>query len=89
MYAVKVERISGLAENGAKIAHAIHNAVLGSDGIRKIENHCVECPWHNSIFDLRDGSVVHGPATYPEPAYDARMRDGQIEVRLRPAGTGG
>ncbi|MGI8689035.1 MAG: Rieske 2Fe-2S domain-containing protein [Thermomicrobiales bacterium] len=54
-----------------------------------IKNNCVECPWHNSVFDLRDGSVVHGPATFPEPAYDARMRDGQIEVRLRPAGAGG
>ncbi len=54
-----------------------------------IENNCVECPWHNSVFDLRDGSVVHGPATFPEPAYDARMRDGQVELRLRPAGTGG
>ena len=47
---------------------------------------CVECPWHDSVFDLRDGSVVHGPATYAEPAYDVRLRDGQIEVRLRPAG---
>jgi nitrite reductase/ring-hydroxylating ferredoxin subunit/uncharacterized membrane protein len=54
-----------------------------------ITNNCVECPWHNSVFALRDGSVIHGPATYPEPAYDARMRDGQIEVRLRPAGERG
>jgi nitrite reductase/ring-hydroxylating ferredoxin subunit/uncharacterized membrane protein len=54
-----------------------------------IMNNCVECPWHNSVFNLRDGSVVHGPATDPEPAYDARLRDGQIEVRLRPAGERG
>lgn len=49
-----------------------------------IEGECVRCPWHDSVFDLRDGSVVHGPATYPEPAYEARERDGIIEVRLRP-----
>ncbi|MCA1669724.1 MAG: Rieske 2Fe-2S domain-containing protein [Thermomicrobia bacterium] len=55
----------------------------------KITDHCVQCPWHDSVFDLRDGSVVHGPATYPEPAYDARLRDGQVEVRLRPAEAGG
>lgn len=55
----------------------------------QVHDLCVECPWHNSVFDLRDGSVVHGPATHPEPAYDARLRDGQIEVRLRPAGAGG
>ena len=49
-----------------------------------IEDHCVRCPWHDSVFDLRDGSVVHGPATYPEPAYDARERGGKIEVCQRP-----
>jgi nitrite reductase/ring-hydroxylating ferredoxin subunit/uncharacterized membrane protein len=50
---------------------------------------CVQCPWHDSVFDLRDGRVVHGPATYAEPAYDARLRDGQVEVRVRPAGADG
>ena len=39
--------------------------------------------WHDSVFDLRDGSVVHGPATYPEPAFDARLNGGKVEVRLR------
>jgi nitrite reductase/ring-hydroxylating ferredoxin subunit len=48
------------------------------------EDHCVRCPWHDSVFDLRDGSVVHGPATYPEPGFDVRERDGQIELRRRP-----
>jgi nitrite reductase/ring-hydroxylating ferredoxin subunit/uncharacterized membrane protein len=50
---------------------------------------CVQCPWHDSVFDLRDGRVVHGPATHPEPAYDARMHGGHVEVRLSPAGAGG
>lgn len=50
----------------------------------KVQDLCVECPWHHSVFDLRDGSVVHGPATYPQPAHDTRIRDGQIELRLRP-----
>jgi nitrite reductase/ring-hydroxylating ferredoxin subunit/uncharacterized membrane protein len=49
-----------------------------------IEEQCVRCPWHDSVFDLRDGSVVHGPATYPEPSYETRERDGKIEVRRRP-----
>jgi nitrite reductase/ring-hydroxylating ferredoxin subunit/uncharacterized membrane protein len=25
----------------------------------------VICPWHDSVFDLRDGSLIHGPAAYP------------------------
>ncbi|MCB0194273.1 MAG: Rieske 2Fe-2S domain-containing protein [Anaerolineae bacterium] len=41
----------------------------------------VECPWHQSVFNLSDGSVVHGPSTYPLPSFDARIRDGRIEIR--------
>jgi nitrite reductase/ring-hydroxylating ferredoxin subunit/uncharacterized membrane protein len=45
----------------------------------------VECPWHQSRFRLEDGSVARGPATAPQPSYEARVRDGQIELRARPA----
>lgn len=47
----------------------------------KIENDCVECPWHGSVFRLRDGAVVHGPATSPQPRFEAEIRDGRILVR--------
>ena len=43
----------------------------------------VECPWHQSVFRLGDGSVVHGPATAPQAAYDTRVADGKVEVRRR------
>jgi nitrite reductase/ring-hydroxylating ferredoxin subunit/uncharacterized membrane protein len=43
----------------------------------------VTCPWHQSVFRLGDGSVVHGPASVPQAAYDTRIEDGQIEIRLR------
>lgn len=43
----------------------------------------VTCPWHRSVFDLRDGSVVHGPAAVPEPAYEVRTVNGKIEVRAQ------
>jgi len=49
-----------------------------------IDGACVECPWHHSVFDMRDGHVVHGPATLGQPSYQARTRDGKIEVRLNP-----
>jgi nitrite reductase/ring-hydroxylating ferredoxin subunit/uncharacterized membrane protein len=42
---------------------------------------CVICPWHGSTFRLEDGSVVRGPASTPQPAYETRVRDGWIEVR--------
>jgi nitrite reductase/ring-hydroxylating ferredoxin subunit/uncharacterized membrane protein len=43
----------------------------------------ITCPWHSSVFDLRDGALVHGPAAYPQPAWDVRVRDDRIEVRRR------
>jgi nitrite reductase/ring-hydroxylating ferredoxin subunit/uncharacterized membrane protein len=53
----------------------------------KLEGACVECPWHQSVFDLRDGHVVHGPATIPQPRYATRIRNGQIEVQPLPTST--
>jgi len=47
----------------------------------KLEGDVVECPWHGSSFNVRDGSVVDGPATFPQPRFEARVREGQIEVR--------
>lgn len=44
----------------------------------------VTCPWHASEFSLVTGAVVHGPATVPQVAYDARINDGRVEVRARP-----
>lgn len=43
----------------------------------------VRCPWHGSRFSLEDGSVIDGPATHPQPCLEARVREGQVEVRLR------
>jgi len=45
------------------------------------------CPWHQSVFNLRDGSVVHGPATVSLPAYEVKREGGRVLVRLekRPA----
>ena len=49
-----------------------------------LEQGCVVCPWHGSRFRLEDGSLVNGPATFPQPVYETRIQDGTIEVR--PAG---
>jgi nitrite reductase/ring-hydroxylating ferredoxin subunit/uncharacterized membrane protein len=42
---------------------------------------CVTCPWHGSQFALEDGRVINGPATFPQPTSEARIRAGRIEVR--------
>jgi nitrite reductase/ring-hydroxylating ferredoxin subunit/uncharacterized membrane protein len=47
------------------------------------EELCVTCPWHGSRFRLADGAVVRGPATAPQPAFEVRVSDGNVEVRPR------
>jgi nitrite reductase/ring-hydroxylating ferredoxin subunit/uncharacterized membrane protein len=43
---------------------------------------CVICPWHASHFRIRDGGVVHGPATARQPAFESRVSDdGTVQVR--------
>jgi nitrite reductase/ring-hydroxylating ferredoxin subunit/uncharacterized membrane protein len=46
---------------------------------------CVACPWHGSTFAIADGTVVHGPATARQPAFETRVTpDGRVELRARP-----
>lgn len=52
----------------------------------RIADGCVTCPWHGSVFDLADGSVVHGPATSPQPAFATRFLAGRLQVQLPGAG---
>jgi nitrite reductase/ring-hydroxylating ferredoxin subunit/uncharacterized membrane protein len=44
---------------------------------------CVECPWHGSVFRLRDGAVVRGPATAPQPVLDWEVAAGRLRVKVR------
>ncbi|MEO6804464.1 MAG: DUF2231 domain-containing protein [Granulicella sp.] len=41
----------------------------------------IVCPWHKSRFALEDGRVLDGPAVHPQPCLQARVQNGQIEVR--------
>lgn len=43
----------------------------------------VTCPWHGSEFDVRNGDVIHGPATAELPAYDTQIEEGRIKIRAR------
>jgi nitrite reductase/ring-hydroxylating ferredoxin subunit/uncharacterized membrane protein len=43
---------------------------------------CVTCPWHGSTFRLADGLVVGGPAASDQPTLQARIVEGNVEVRL-------
>lgn len=48
-----------------------------------VEEDCIRCPWHGSLFALEDGEVIESPATRPQSAFEARIYGDQVEVRLR------
>jgi nitrite reductase/ring-hydroxylating ferredoxin subunit len=60
----------------------VSGAELTGDG----KDRCVTCPWHGSVFRLRDGVVVHGPATADQPAFETRIQAGIVQVCLPGAG---
>jgi nitrite reductase/ring-hydroxylating ferredoxin subunit/uncharacterized membrane protein len=49
----------------------------------QLDHGTITCPWHASRFVLDGGRVLDGPATFPQPCYQTRVRDGQIEVGPR------
>ncbi|MCX7521923.1 Rieske 2Fe-2S domain-containing protein [Microbacterium sp. STN6] len=75
------EKVSVLADVCSHLSGPLHEGTL-TDGASA----CVVCPWHGSTFSLETGEVVHGPATAAQPRFDARVRDGRVEVCLPGAG---
>ena len=65
--------LCGLAERCSHQGGPLHEGNLVDDRVR--------CPWHASEFVLADGSVARGPASAPQPVYDARDDDGILQVR--------
>jgi nitrite reductase/ring-hydroxylating ferredoxin subunit/uncharacterized membrane protein len=66
-------RIAALGERCSHRGGPLHEG--------EIDRACVTCPWHGSRFRLDDGTVVRGPATAPQPAYETRIVDGRIQVK--------
>jgi nitrite reductase/ring-hydroxylating ferredoxin subunit/uncharacterized membrane protein len=46
-----------------------------------LEGTSVRCPWHGSLFDLRDGRALDGPASFPQPRFEGRVHGGKVELR--------
>lgn len=44
----------------------------------KLEGETVRCPCHGSVFSVKSGAVVKGPAKIPEPAYTVTVENGTI-----------
>jgi len=50
----------------------------------RLERGLLICPCHGSAYLLSTGEVVHGPSPFPQPRFEARVRNGQIELRAAP-----
>ena len=74
LLARKNGEIFALAHTCSHLGGPLSEGELRPDG-------SVRCPWHGSVFSLADGRVLAGPATEPQPAFEVRVRAGQIEVR--------
>jgi ferredoxin-NADP reductase/nitrite reductase/ring-hydroxylating ferredoxin subunit len=51
-----------------------------------LEGYEVECPWHNSKFDVRTGEVTSPPASEPEPAYEIKVDGNNILITTHSKG---
>jgi len=74
------EQIYALAETCAHLGGPLADGELadGAEG-----QPVVVCPWHGSHFDMENGAVVQGPSAYTQPCFEARIHDGQVEVRRK------
>lgn len=48
----------------------------------KLEGYEVECPWHQSKFDMRSGEVKAPPAIEPQATYQVKVEGGKVLVSV-------
>ncbi len=47
-----------------------------------MDGHRVECPFHQALFDVRDGTVACGPATEPVKSWPVKIENGRVFLNL-------
>ena len=68
-----------LADRCSHLAGPLHQGRIVTD---YEADSCGGCPWLGSTFRGADGSVVHGPATARQPAFETRVtEEGMLQVR--------
>ncbi|GLZ08520.1 hypothetical protein Acsp03_59860 [Actinomadura sp. NBRC 104412] len=73
------EEVHVLTDRCSHLAGPLHQGRIVAD---ENAEPCVVCPWHGSTFRVRDGQVVHGPATGRQPSFESRvLENGTVQVR--------
>jgi nitrite reductase/ring-hydroxylating ferredoxin subunit len=86
MKAINVAGVSVLLANIAGEYYAIgnkctHRGCKLSSGV--FDGETVKCPCHKSVFNVKTGEVVHGPASKPAPKYAVKVEEEQILVSVK------
>ncbi len=86
MKAVEVSGVSVLLANIAGEYYAIgnkctHRGCKLSSGV--FEGETIKCPCHKSVFNVKSGEVLHGPASKPAPKYAVKVEEEQILVSVK------
>jgi len=81
MLGIEVDGKKILLANLAGTYYAIgnrctHRGCMLSDGKREGEN--IRCPCHRSVFDVKTGNVLKGPAKKPEPVFQVKVEGDQV-----------
>jgi nitrite reductase/ring-hydroxylating ferredoxin subunit len=45
-----------------------------------LDGDCIECPIHQALFNVKNGEVIAGPATWPIKTYPCRIDGGDIWI---------
>ena len=87
---VVVDETPVLLVRSGEVVHALHDRCshrgCSLSDMGEMDGDVIECSCHGSRFSVLDGSLQRGPATAPQPHFEVRESDGQVEVRLPDAG---
>ena len=63
--------------------HCTHGPGSLSEGF--VDGDCVECNFHQGVFNIRTGAVVQPPCIVPVKTYAATVDEGEVYIDYDPA----
>jgi nitrite reductase/ring-hydroxylating ferredoxin subunit len=90
---VKPNSMMGITINEQKILLANINGNYNAIGDKcthrgcqlskgKLQGETVVCPCHGSTYELKTGNFTKGPTKKPEPAYELKVENNDIMIKL-------
>ena len=90
---MQFEPVKGIVADGKEILVVNLGTTLTAIGNRcthmgcrlssgRIDGEIIRCPCHGSMFNVRTGEVVRGPAKIPEPAYTVTVENGELFIDM-------